>query len=82
MSEKHKGLLKKIVVERDCIFFLSHADDMWMEILEPIPIPRLVKLTRKYSKANPYVDTGSFVAFLEKSIKAVPCLEKEVKENS
>jgi DNA-directed RNA polymerase subunit F len=79
-----KGLLKKIIVMEDCIFFLSHADDMKLEILKPIPIPRIVKLIRqigKENKNNEYLNTDSFLNFLEKSVNTDPDFVKEMKED-
>lgn len=80
--ENQKGLLKNIIVKKDCIFFLSHADDMKLEILKPVPIPRFVKLIKQYSKKNEYLNTDSFLNFLEKSIKADPVLEKRIKDDA
>jgi hypothetical protein len=74
-----KGLLKKIIVKKDCIFFLSHANDLKLEILKPVPVTRIVKFTKQYSKENEYLNTGTFIDFLEKSIESDPELKKQIK---
>jgi len=75
-----KGLLKNIIFTRDSIFFLSHGDDLQMEILKPISASRFNFLVHKYSKKNPYLNTNNFLDFLEVSIKKIPGLEKQMKE--
>ena len=76
-----KGLLKNIIVKKDCIFFLSHANDMHLEILKPVPVTRFVRLIRQVSKENEYLNTNSFLDFLEKSIDTDPELVKKIKDD-
>ena len=65
------GLLKQIIIRKDCVIFLSHGEDMKIEVLKPIPVTKFVKLLDKYFKQGyKYFNTGDYQQFIESSIKA------------